>query len=89
MRFLHNSHNRIIHGALSIISFGINSRVVVKFETDRFRTFGENREEKKIKKSRRVNHIRSPLLHYARRSRAASIENTWSGHAAYEALIVS
>ena len=32
-----------------IISFGPNPRVVAKFQTDRFRTFGENRGEKKIK----------------------------------------
>jgi len=32
---------------------------VAKFQTDRFCTFRENRAEKKIKKSRRVNHIRS------------------------------
>jgi len=44
---------------LSIISFGTNSRIAAKFQTHRFRTFGENRAEKKIKKSRRVNHIRS------------------------------
>ena len=31
---------------LSIISFGSNSRIVAKFKTDRFRTFGENRAEK-------------------------------------------
>ena len=35
---------------LSIFSFGTNSRVAAKFQTDRFRTFGENREEKKTKK---------------------------------------
>ena len=31
---------------LFIISFGSNSRIVAKFQTHRFRTFGENREEK-------------------------------------------
>ena len=47
-----------------IISFGPNPRVVAKFQTDRFRTFGENRGEK-INKLRKkparpaVNHIRS------------------------------
>ena len=30
-----------------IISFGPNPRIVAKFQTDRFRTFGENRGEKK------------------------------------------
>ena len=35
---------------LSIISFGPNPRIVAKFQTHRFRTFGENRGEKKIKK---------------------------------------
>ena len=47
---------------LSIISFGTNPRLVAKFQTDRFRTFGENRGEKR---PRLVNHIRSPLLRYA------------------------
>ena len=46
-----------------IISFGPNPRIVAKFQTDRSRTFGENRGEKKnkIKKlfGRLVNHIRS------------------------------
>ena len=28
------------------VSFGTNSRIVAKFQTDRFGTFGENREEK-------------------------------------------
>ena len=32
-----------------IISFGPNPRIVAKFQTHRFRTFGENRGEKKIK----------------------------------------
>jgi hypothetical protein len=36
---------------LSIVSFGPNSRIVAKFRTDRFRTFGENRREKKNKES--------------------------------------
>ena len=31
---------------LSIISFGPNSRIVAKFQTDRLRTFGENGEQK-------------------------------------------
>ena len=31
---------------LSIISFGPNSRIVAKFQTDPFRTFRENRAEK-------------------------------------------
>ena len=36
---------------LIIISFGPNTRIVAKFQTDRFRTLGENlSEEKKIKK---------------------------------------
>ena len=36
---------------LFIISFGTNSRIVAKFQTDRLWTFGENRGEKKeIKK---------------------------------------
>ena len=35
---------------LSIISFGRNPRIVAKFQTDRLRTFGENRGEKKEKK---------------------------------------
>ena len=42
------------------ISFGPNPRIVAKFQTDRFRTFGENLSEKKNKKikkhPRRVNH---------------------------------
>ena len=43
-----------------IISFGPNPRIVAKFQTDRFRTFGENRGEKKInKETSGVNHIRS------------------------------
>ena len=33
-----------------IISFGPNPRIVAKFQTHRFRTFEENRGEKKIKK---------------------------------------
>ena len=32
---------------LFIISFGTNSRIVAKFQTDRLWTFGENRGEKK------------------------------------------
>ena len=47
---------------VSIVSFGPNPRVVAKFQTDRFRTFGENRGEKKNKNKtfgRLVNHIRS------------------------------
>ena len=36
-----------------IISFGPNPRIVAKFQTHRFRTFGENRGEKKIKKPTR------------------------------------
>ena len=35
---------------LFIISFGPNPRIVAKFQTDRSRTFGENRAGKKIKK---------------------------------------
>ena len=31
---------------LSIISFGPNPRIVAKFQTDRFRTFGENPRKK-------------------------------------------
>ena len=44
-----------------IISFGPNPRIVAKFQTDRFRTFGENHGEKKIKKPTwpGLNHIRS------------------------------
>ena len=34
-----------------IISFGTNSRIVAKFQTDRLWTFGENRGGKKIKKA--------------------------------------
>ena len=36
-----------------IITFGPNPRVVAKFQTDRFRTFRENRREKKINKPTR------------------------------------
>ena len=39
---------------LSIISFGTNSRIVTKFQTDTFRTFHENRAEKKIKMKKRL-----------------------------------
>ena len=44
-----------------IISFGPNPRIVAKFQTHRFRTFGENRGEKINKETfgRLVNHIRS------------------------------
>jgi hypothetical protein len=36
---------------LSIVSFGLNPRIVAKFKNDRFRTFGENRRQiKKINK---------------------------------------
>ena len=42
-----------------IISFGPNPRIVAKFQTHRFRTFGENRGEKKERNSCGVNHIRS------------------------------
>ena len=43
-----------------IISFGPNPRIVAKFQTHRFRTFGENRGETKInKETSGVNHIRS------------------------------
>ena len=43
-----------------IVSFGPNPRIVAKFQTHRFRTFGENRGEKKInKETSGVNHIRS------------------------------
>ena len=41
-----------------IVSFGPNPRVVAKFQTDRFRSFGENRGEKKTF-GRLLNHIRS------------------------------
>ena len=34
-----------------IISFGPNPRIVAKFQTDRFRTFGENLSEKKNKET--------------------------------------
>ena len=52
---------------LSVISlpFGTNSRTVAKIQTDRLRTFGENRAEEKRKKSHRVNRIHSSLLRYA------------------------
>ena len=36
---------------LSIISFGPNSRIVAKFQTDRLRTFGENPRDKKNKET--------------------------------------
>ena len=32
---------------LFAISFGTNPRILAKFQTDRFRTFGENRADKK------------------------------------------
>ena len=38
-----------------IISFGTNPHIVTKFQTYRFRNGDENRAEKKIMKSRRVN----------------------------------
>ena len=47
-----------------IVSFGPNPRIVAKFQTHRFRTFGKNRGEQKNKKNKEtfgclVNHIRS------------------------------
>jgi len=37
---------------LSVISSGTDSRIAAKFQTDRFRAFGENRaEEKKLRRS--------------------------------------
>ena len=45
-----------------IISFGPNPRIVATFQTDRFRTFGEHRGDKRKKKERNpcgVNHIRN------------------------------
>ena len=43
------------------------SHIVAKFQIDRFRAFGESRNEKnkEIKKSRRINHILAWLLRYA------------------------
>ena len=35
---------------LSINSFGLNPRIIAKFQADRFQTFRENPGEKKIKK---------------------------------------
>ena len=67
---------------LSIISFGPNSRIAAKFQTDRFRTFGENRAQKKnkkIKKSRRVNHIRSAAA-TLRSAVAGGVNNVNSQH---------
>jgi len=34
---------------LSIVSFGPNPRIAVKLQTHRFRTFGENRAQRKMK----------------------------------------
>ena len=45
-----------------IISFEPNPHIVAKFQTDRFRTFGENRGEKKKTFGRLLNHIRSAAL---------------------------
>ena len=69
-----------------IISFGPNPRIVAKFQTHRFRTFGENRGEKikKIKNKetfgRLVNHIPTQRRCYIRSAVAGGVNNnSWIG----------
>jgi len=61
---------------LSIVSFDTNPRIVAKFQTDRFRTFGENGREKKIKKPTRgkIDTLAAATLRYAD---AAGSINDW------------
>jgi hypothetical protein len=57
-----------------IISFGPNPRIVAKFQTHRFRTFGENPGEKKKK-----NKERNPRAVKQVRSAAATLRSAVAG----------
>ena len=50
-----------------VVSFWTNPRTVSKFQTDRFRTFGENRRHKKIKKptASKIDTLAAATLRYA------------------------
>jgi len=54
--FYIKKNTKAITRKVFIISFETNPRLVVKFQTDRFRTYDENRADKKVKNSRRVSH---------------------------------
>ena len=47
---------------LFIISFGTNSRIVAKFQTDRLWTFRENREEEKNKEIKKPTRCKTYTL---------------------------